>query len=73
MIQRLYQKCLVRPEDVKPWRDECEVVGTFNPGAIALGDQVVLRVRVAQRPRERRRGFSAVRSWDVRRGRVIVW
>ncbi len=73
MIQRLYQKCLIRPEDVKPWRDDFEVVGTFNPGAIDLGDQVVLLVRVAQRPRERRRGFTALPRWDVREGLVIDW
>ena len=36
----------------------------FNPGAVRAGDEVVLLVRVAERPRERRPGFTGLPRWD---------
>src|SRR5262245_36706964 len=41
---------LLTPEDIPPTTDEFKVVGVFNPGAIAFGDEVVLMVRVAEQP-----------------------
>ena len=78
MIRRLFSECLVRPSDVAPSRDDMEVVGTFNPGAIAVTDsdgreEVVLLVRVAERPRERRAGHVASPRWDADRGLTIDW
>lgn len=74
MIERQYESCLIRPGDVPASRDDFEVVGTFNPGAVATGrgDEVVLLVRVAERPREQRPGFTALPRWDVETGRVVV-
>jgi len=51
------RRLLLRPEDVPPSRDDFEVVGVFNPGAVRVGDEVVLLVRVAERPRERPLGY----------------
>jgi len=73
MIKRLFQKCLLRPEDLTPSHDALEVVGTFNPAAIAFGDQVVLMVRVAERPRERREGYTALPKWDPTEGLTVDW
>ncbi len=63
-INRLFSEQLVRPQDVPPSRDDREVVGTFNPGAIRVGDEVVLLVRVAERPKERRDGYTALPRWE---------
>ena len=38
-----------------------EVVGVFNPGAVRMGEEVVLLVRVAERTRERRPDLLARR------------
>ena len=46
---RLFERLLLRPEDVPPSREDFEVVGAFNPGAVAVGAEVVLLVRVAER------------------------
>jgi predicted GH43/DUF377 family glycosyl hydrolase len=64
VIRRLFNACLCRPGDLRPSRDDLEIVGTFNPGAIAFGDEVIILVRVAERPRERRAGHTALPRWQ---------
>jgi predicted GH43/DUF377 family glycosyl hydrolase len=73
MLRRLYERLLLRPSDLRPTRDDLEVIGAFNPGAVLAGDEVVLLVRVAERPRERRAGFTALPRWEAGRGLVIEW
>ena len=73
MLTRLSGRLLLRPEDVPPSRDDFEVVGAFNPGAVAVGREVVLLVRVAERPRERRPGFTALPRWIPGRGPAAEW
>jgi predicted GH43/DUF377 family glycosyl hydrolase len=41
---------IIKPEDVKPSRDDFEVIGVFNAGATRLEDQIILLLRVAERP-----------------------
>lgn len=41
---------LLGPEDLTPTSEAFRVVGAFNPGAVAFGDEVVLLVRVAEQP-----------------------
>jgi predicted GH43/DUF377 family glycosyl hydrolase len=74
MLERLRNACLVRPEDIAPSRQDFEVVGAFNPGAIATGrgDEVVLLVRVAERPKEKRAGFTPLPRWDVETDEIVV-
>jgi beta-1,2-mannobiose phosphorylase / 1,2-beta-oligomannan phosphorylase len=45
-----------------------EVIGVFNPGAIATDSGVVILARVAERPLERRQGFTALPYWDMDTG-----
>ncbi len=73
MIRRISTTCLCRPGDLRPSRDDLEVIGTFNPGAIAFGDEVILLVRVAERPRERRAGYTALPRWQSGLGVVVDW
>ena len=73
MLSRLFNACLLRPGDVTPSDGRMEVVGAFNPGAVAVGDGVVLLVRVAERPVEKRAGCTALPRWDVAGGLTIDW
>ena len=73
MIRRLFSACLCRPGDLRPSRDDLEIVGTFNPGAIAFGDEVILLVRVAERPRGRRTGYTALPRWQSGAGLTVDW
>jgi predicted GH43/DUF377 family glycosyl hydrolase len=72
-LRRLSTRLLLRPEDVPPSRDDFEVAGAFNPGAVRAGDEVVLLVRVAERPRERRPGFTGLPRWDSATGLTVDW
>ncbi len=72
-IRRLMNRLLLQPGDVPPTRDDFEVVGVFNPGAVRAGEEVVLLVRVAERPLERRVGSSGLPRWDPEKGLTIDW
>jgi predicted GH43/DUF377 family glycosyl hydrolase len=41
---------IIKPEDVKPSRDDFEVIGAFNTGVTRLEEQIILLLRVAERP-----------------------
>lgn len=69
-LRRLFERCLVRPEDLEPSQADLEVVGAFNPGVADLGDDVLLLVRVAEQPRERRPGLVGLPRYDT--GRVVT-
>src|SRR5262249_53292768 len=72
-IPRLNTRLLLRPEDVPASRDDFEVVGVFNPGAVRAANAVVRLVRVAARPRERRPGFTGLPRWDPAAGLTVDW
>src|SRR3954454_12348690 len=72
-VSRLSARLLLRPDDIPPSRDDFEVVGVFNPGAVRAVDEVVLLVRVAERPREGRPGFTGLPRWDAAGGLTIDW
>jgi predicted GH43/DUF377 family glycosyl hydrolase len=73
ILKRQFERLLLCPADVKPLRDDFEVVGVFNPGAIVVGGEVILLVRVAERPRERRPGMTALPRWVPGEGLAIDW
>ena len=73
MFPSMSRTLMIRPEDVKPSRDDLTVVGTFNPGAAQLEDEVVLLVRIAERPREQRDGYCGLPRWKPEHGIVIDW
>jgi predicted GH43/DUF377 family glycosyl hydrolase len=50
VIQRLATNPVIRPEDVQPSRPGMEVLCAFNAGAIRVDDEIVLMLRVAERP-----------------------
>jgi predicted GH43/DUF377 family glycosyl hydrolase len=67
---RVTRKLLIQPGDMVPSSDGLEVIGTFNPGVVRHNGDVVLMVRVAEKPCERRDGFAALPYW--RDGRIEV-
>jgi predicted GH43/DUF377 family glycosyl hydrolase len=72
-LKRLYERLLLRPADVKPTRDDFEVVGVFNPGAVRVNGEVILLVRVAERPRERRPGYTGLPRWEDHGELTVDW
>ena len=41
---------IIQPKDIKPSRSDFEVIGVFNPAVTRLGDEVILLLRIAERP-----------------------
>ena len=72
-VNRLSTKLLLRPEDLPASRSDFEVVGAFNPGAVRVGDEVVLLVRVAERPKEVRPDYHGMPRWDPELGLTVDW
>lgn len=72
-IRRLSTRLLLGPAEMPPSRDDFEVVGAFNPGAVRMGDEVVLLVRVAEKTRERRPGYTGLPRWELAGGLTIDW
>lgn len=52
-MERFKENPLITPADVKPSRDDFKVVCAFNCGAIRAGDEILLLLRVAERPAHR--------------------
>jgi len=72
-LKRLFERVLLRPADLEPSRDDFEVVGVFNPGAVRVKDEVMLLVRVAERPREERPGYTALPRWSNDGNLAVDW
>lgn len=73
IAQRQFNECILRPSDIEPTRPELEVVSAFNPAAVENDGEVILVVRVAERPREERPGMTGLPRWDLDRGPVVDW
>jgi len=73
-LRRLDTRCLIRPEDVPPSRDDCEVIGAFNPGVIEQPDGgVTMLVRIAERARETRGGYCGCPRFEPDGTPVVDW
>src|SRR5262245_33073239 len=73
MVRRLFHRVLLRPSDLPPSCADFEVIGAFNPAATLVDGQVVLLVRVAERPRQRSSRFTGLPRYCPERGVVIDW
>jgi predicted GH43/DUF377 family glycosyl hydrolase len=73
LLKRQFERLLLRPADLEPSRPNFEVVGVFNPGAVVVAGEVTLLVRVAERPRERRPGFTPLPRFSTTDGFLIDW
>jgi predicted GH43/DUF377 family glycosyl hydrolase/glycosyltransferase involved in cell wall biosynthesis len=51
IVERLTANPLITPDAVTPSQPGLEVISTINPGVATVGDETVLLVRVAERPR----------------------
>lgn len=50
-VERFAENPLITPADVNPSRDDFEVICVFNAGVIRFGDEILMLMRVAERPR----------------------
>jgi predicted GH43/DUF377 family glycosyl hydrolase len=72
MIRRLFNKRLLTPSDFQPSQPDLEVIGAFNPGAVATEHGVTLLVRIAEQAAEKRPGKHGLPRFDPGSGRVVI-
>jgi len=63
---------IIGPEDVKPSRKDFEVFGAFNAAVARLGDEIILLVRVAERPVNAEPDAVAAALYDVGAADIVV-
>ena len=63
---------IIEPKNVKPSRDDFEVIGVFNAGVARFGDEVILLLRVAERPIGRKHDVVLTAIYDVAAGDIAV-
>ncbi len=58
------QNPLIKPSDVKPSRPDFEVIGAFNAGVTRYNNEVILLLRVAERPISHDAAWTSYPSMD---------
>jgi len=63
---------IIEPKDVRPSRSDFEVIGVFNPGVVRFKDEIILLLRVAERPISKHPDVALVGVYDAARGDIIL-
>ncbi|MBN2013325.1 glycoside hydrolase family 130 protein [candidate division KSB1 bacterium] len=71
-IVRSPRNPIISPADVKPSRDDFQVVCVFNAGVMRFQDEVILALRVAEKPINSNPDVELVPVYDVTAGNVVV-
>ena len=56
---------IIEPKDVRPSRNDFEVIGVLNAGVTRFEDEVILLLRVAERPINKSRDVVLTAVYDV--------
>lgn len=73
MIPRLSQRRLLTTADIVPSHDDFEVIGVFNPAVVYIDDEAIIFARIAERPRDQRRGFTPLPRWTTGGDYSVDW
>lgn len=71
-VERYQDNPLICPEDVKPYHDGYEVIGTFNAGVATYNGEILLLLRVAERPVSKDPLLVPSPYYDVQQDKVVV-
>jgi predicted GH43/DUF377 family glycosyl hydrolase len=63
---------IIKPEDLKPSREDFEIIGVFNAGVTRLKDEVILLLRVAERPINQNPDIVQTAIFDVNKGQLVI-
>ncbi len=71
-VFRSPQNPIIEPKDIKPSRTDFEVIGVFNAGVSRFEGQVILLLRVAERPISTHPDMVLAGVYDVDQGEIIL-
>jgi len=63
---------IITPKDIKPSRSDFEVIGSFNAGVTRLGDEIILLLRVAEKPVSRHPDVELVAFYDTAGEEIVL-
>ena len=63
---------IIGPKDVKPSRGDFEVIGVFNAGVARFEDEIILLLRVAERPISTHPDVVLAGVYDVTKGDIVL-
>jgi len=63
---------IIRPKAVSPLRDDFEVIGVFNAGVARFEDEVILLLRVAERPISKQPDVMLVGVYDTTQNDITI-
>ena len=63
---------IIKPEDVKPSRGDFEVIGVFNAGVTRLKKEVLLLLRIAERPINQHPDIVQTAIFDINKGQLVI-
>jgi predicted GH43/DUF377 family glycosyl hydrolase len=70
LVERCTENPLIVPADVTPSRPDYEVVGAFNAGATVYNDEILLLLRVAERPKDKADDEELAPILDPKTGQI---
>ena len=71
-ISRSPHNPIISPENIKPSRDDFEVIGVFNAGVARFQDDVILLLRVAERPIKKNPDIVLTAVYDVHENQIVT-
>ena len=71
-VSRSPKNPIIEPKDVKPSNPDFEVIGVFNPGVARFKDQVILLLRVAERPLSTHPDIVLTGVYDTDQGKITL-
>lgn len=63
---------IIEPKDIRPSRDDFEVIGVFNAGVARFRDEVVLLLRVAEKPINTQSGVVLTALYDITKADMVT-
>lgn len=71
-VTRAPENPIIQPADVRPSRPDFEVICVINAGVARMGDEVILLLRVVERPRSENPDVYLAPIWDVTAREVVL-
>lgn len=69
-ISRSSHNPIIEPKDIPPYLKDYEVIGVFNAGVVRYGEEILLLLRVAERPLQDDPKFSVTPYYDVKQDKM---
>jgi len=71
-VSRSPKNPIIEPKHVKPSNPDFEVIGVFNPGVARFKDEVILLLRVAERPISTHSDIVLTGVYDATQGNIVL-